>query len=515
MSQTIISDHNGELVLEQNSHGARFVVTLPASRSQPTKGAPDKDLRSESWMEAKATILLVDDDRAMTSMIAEVLEAEGYSVLTANSGNEALALIRQAPPELVISDLRMSGMNGHQLQSEIKRLCPDLPVVIITAFGSIETAVESMRRGAFDFITKPFTNNELIIVVSRALEDRQLRQELRRLRGELARSYGLEKIIAASPKMMELLEIVQRIADSPASVLLTGESGTGKDLVAHALHFHSRRAAAPFVPINCAAIPDNLLESELFGHLRGAFTDARVNKTGLFQAANGGTLFLDEIGEMPVALQAKLLTVIESKRVRPLGATAEIAVDFRVVAATNSDLEAAIAAGRFRADLYYRLSAIVLHLPPLRERHEDIPLLVKHFLARAAAEANRPVPEIASEASERLLQYPWPGNIRELQNAVQRAFILCRGNRIERTDLPAKVAGSEAADLTTEEALSRRLTLDELEREYIRNVLGVGRGQQERGGAILGIDRKTLYRKLEDHEPSIQVGPLGTAAQRR
>ena len=464
-------------------------------------------------MEAKATILVVDDDRAMTGTLAEVLEAEGYTVLTANSGNEALALIRQAPPELVISDLRMSGMNGHQLQSEIRHLCPDLPVVIITAFGSIETAVESMKRGAFDFITKPFTNNELAIVVGRALEDRQLRQELRRLRGELARTYGLENIIAASPKMMELLAIVPRIADSPASVLLTGESGTGKDLVARALHFHSRRATAPFIPINCAAIPDNLLESELFGHVRGAFTDARVNKSGLFQAANGGTLFLDEIGEMPVALQAKLLTVIESKRVRPLGATAEVAVDFRVVAATNSDLEAATAAGRFRADLYYRLSAIILHLPPLRERREDIPLLIKHFLMRAAAEASRPVPAIAPEALERLLRYAWPGNIRELQNAVQRAFILCRGNRIERTDLPAKIAGIEAGELTSDEALSRRMTLDQLEHEYIRSVLASVAGNKSEAAAILGIDRKTLYRKLEDHESGLTAelpGSRGT-----
>ncbi len=459
-------------------------------------------MKSESRSGSKDTIIVVDDERAMTSMLAEVLEAEGYSVLTANSGDEALALIRRAPPALVVSDLRMSGMNGHQLQSEIKRLCPDLPIVIITGFGSIETAVESMKRGAFDFITKPFSNNQLIVVVSRALEERQLRQEVRRLRGELARTYGVENIIATSPKMTELLEIVLRIADSPANVLLTGESGTGKDLVARALHFQSRRAAAPFVPINCAAIPDNLLESELFGHVQGAFTDARGHKAGLLQAANGGTLFLDEIGEMPVALQAKLLTVIESKRVRPLGATAEIAVDFRVVAATNSELEAATAAGRFRPDLYYRLAAIVLHLPPLRERCEDIPLLVRHFLARAAAEANRPVPEITPEASERLLRYPWPGNIRELQNAVQRAFILCRGNHIEHTDLPAKVSGTEAADLTADDALSRRLTLDQLEQEYIRRVLASVAGNKSEAAAILGIDRKTLYRKLEDHESS-------------
>ena len=314
--------------------------------------------------------------------------------------------------------------------------------------------------------------------------------------------------------MLELLEIVPRIGDSSASVLLTGESGTGKDLVARALHFHSRRATAPFVPINCAAIPDNLLESELFGHMRGAFTDARANKTGLFQAANGGTLFLDEIGEMPVALQAKLLTVIESKRVRPVGATAEIAVDFRVVAATNSELEAAIAAGRFRADLYYRLSAIVLHLPPLRERREDVLLLVKHFLARAAAEANRPVPEIAPETSERYCSYPWPGNIRELQNAVQRAFILCRGNRIERSDLPPKIAGVEVGELTPDDALSRRMTLDQLEQQYIRNVLASVAGNKSEAAAILGIDRKTLYRKLEDNEPSVAAEPLSLAQRR-
>jgi len=472
-------------------------------------------MKSESGTGSKATILVVDDERAMTSMLAEVLEAEGYSTLTANSGDQALALIRKAAPELVISDLRMTGMNGHQLQSEIKRLCPDLPVVIITGFGSIETAVESMKRGAFDFITKPFTNNQLIVVVGRALEDRQLRQEVRRLRGELARTYGLGNIIAASPPMMELLEIISRIADSPANVLLTGESGTGKDLVARALHFQSRRAAAPFVPINCAAIPDNLLESELFGHVQGAFTDARGNKTGLLQTASGGTLFLDEIGEMPLALQAKLLTVIESKRVRPLGATAEVAVDFRVVAATNSELEAATTAGRFRADLYYRLAAIVLHLPPLRERREDIPLLVKHFLARAAAEANRPVPEISPEAVERLMSYSWPGNIRELQNAVQRAFILCRGNRIERTDLPANVGGTQAADLSANDALSRRLTLGQLEQEYIRSVLASVAGNKSEAAAILGIDRKTLYRKLEDDEPPIPTGPLSSATQRR
>ena len=449
-------------------------------------------------IEPKATILIVDDDRLMASTLAEILESAGYGADTANSGEEALATIRQSRPDLVISDLKMSGMHGHQLQSEIQRICPDLPVIIITAFGSIETAVESMRRGAFDFLTKPFTNSELNIVVERALADVQLRQEVRRLRGELAQSYGLDKIISASPKMVELLDMVARIADSTASVLLTGESGTGKDLIARALHFQSRRGAGPFVPINCAALPDNLLESELFGHMRGAFTDARQNKTGLFQAADHGTLFLDEIGEMPISLQAKLLTAIESKRVRPLGATNETAVDVRVLAATNADLQKEIEAGQFRSDLYYRLSAIVLHLPSLRERREDIPLLIKHFLVRAATEAGRPLPEIEADAMDCLLHYQWPGNIRELQNAVQHAVILCRDHSITRADLPAKVLGAGATEFSPESAFARRPTLAQLEHDYIRHILASVADNKTEAASILGIDRRTLYRKLEE-----------------
>jgi DNA-binding NtrC family response regulator len=451
-------------------------------------------------IESKATILVVDDDRLMASTLAEILEDAGYAADTANSGDQALMAIRESRPDLVISDLKMSGMHGHDLQSKIQRLYPDLPVIIITAFGSIETAVESMRRGAFDFLTKPFTNSELIIVVERALADVQLRQELRRVRGELAQSYGLDRIIATSPKMVELLDKVTRIADTTASVLLTGESGTGKDLIARALHFQSRRGAAPFIPINCAALPDNLLESELFGHMRGAFTDARQNKTGLFQAADKGTLFLDEIGEMPAALQAKLLTVIESKRVRPLGATSETAVDVRVLAATNADLEKAIEAGRFRSDLYYRLSGIVLYLPPLRDRREDVPLLIKHFLARAAAEAGRPIPEITLDAMECLLQYQWPGNIRELQHAVQHAVILCRDHSITRADLPSKVTGKERSEFSLEDACTRRPTLAQLEHDYIRYILAFVADNKTEAANILGIDRRTLYRKLEDND---------------
>jgi DNA-binding NtrC family response regulator len=448
-------------------------------------------------MVQQASVMVVDDDQAMTSTLAKILGAAGYTVITAKSGDAALAIIRQDCPDLVIADLKMNGMSGHELQSEIARRSPDLPVVIITAFGSIESAVESMRRGAFDFITKPFTNGQLKLVVERALEHLELRRQVQRLRGELAHSYGVENIITACPKMEALLDMVHRIADSPAGVLLTGESGTGKDLLARALHFQGHRAEAPFIQVNCAAIPDSLLESELFGHVKGTFTDARQEKLGLFQAAHRGTLFLDEIDAMPSGLQAKLLTAIESKRVRPLGATAEVAVDVRIVSATNTDLEKAIADGNFRADLYYRLSAVILHIPPLRERREAIPFFLRHFLTRAAAENGQPLPEIAPDALERLLQYSWPGNVRELQNAVQRAVLFCRNNRISASDLPAKVGGIELTDFSTNQAFARRPTLEQLESDYIHFVLASVGGNRGEAAAILGIDRKTLYRKLE------------------
>jgi two-component system, NtrC family, response regulator HydG len=447
----------------------------------------------------QSTIMVVDDDHAMTKTLMKILAAAGYDMVAAQSADVALAIMHQRCPDLVITDLRLNGMSGDDLQAEIARRIPGVPVVIITAFGSIESAVESMRRGAFDFITKPFTNSQLKLVVERALEDRELRRGVQRLRGELARSYGVENVIIGCPQMEAVLEIVRRVADSDASVLLTGESGTGKDLLARLLHFRSHRAQAPFIHINCAAIPDNLLESELFGHLKGSFTDARQNKLGLFQAADRGTLFLDELDQMPNGLQAKLLTAIESKRVRPVGATTEVGVDVRIVAATNIDLERAMADGSFRRDLYYRLSALTLHVPPLRERREAIPYFVEAFLTRAAAENGRPVPEITSEASDRLLQYSWPGNVRELQNALQHAVLLCRNNRIFPADLPAKIGGLEFNHLSTNRHLARRRTLQELEHDYIHSVLASVGGNKGEAAAILGIDRKTLYRKLGAH----------------
>jgi len=452
--------------------------------------------------EQQASVLVVDDDPEMAEVVCDVLREAGYEATGVSRGAEALAIVKRECPDVLISDLRMSGLSGHQLQLELKRVAPNLPVIIITAFGSIQTAVESMKLGAFDYITKPFSNDELLLVVARALEARSLRQEVRRLRGELARSYGLPNIIATNPQMVAVLEMLKQIADSPASVLLTGESGTGKDLLARALHFESSRREGPFVPINCAALPEALIESELFGHVRGAFTDARQSKLGLFAAARGGTLFLDEIGEMPVALQAKLLRVIEDKQIRPIGATEETSVDVRVVAATNADLERLLQEGRFRSDLYYRLAALTLAVPPLRNRPEDLPLLLKHFLSRASAEAGKTAPEVEPEAMACLMHYRWPGNVRELHNVIQTAVLLCAGSRLTVKDLPPRVAGTTTSPgLTIADAVDRRLSLDRLEREYVRAILGSVNGNKREAATILQIDRKTLYRKLEEPEP--------------
>jgi two-component system response regulator HydG len=441
---------------------------------------------------------VVEDYHAMADVLCDVLRAAGYRVLSAGSGMEALECVRREEPDLLISDLRMAEMGGHQLQTELKRMAPSLPVIIITAFGSIESAVESMKLGAVDYITKPFGNDQLLLVVSRALENRQLRQEVARLRSELTQSYGLPNVITASPKMSAVLEMIEQVAESGCTVLICGESGTGKDLRARTLHFSSARRDAPFIPINCAAIPENLIESELFGYIKGAFTDARQGKTGLFVAAHQGTLFLDEISEMPLALQPKLLRTIEDKQVRPLGATDEIPVDVRIVAATNSDLEKTVAAGKFRSDLYYRLATITIAVPPLRERPEDIPLLVKHSIVRASAEAGKPMPKVEPEAMACMVRYRWPGNVRELRSVVHRGVILCRGGALKVRDLPARVVdGSPGSAKILEDALEQRLSLERFESEYVRAVLESVNGNKAEAAKILQIDRKTLYRKLE------------------
>jgi DNA-binding NtrC family response regulator len=354
-----------------------------------------------------------------------------------------------------------------------------------------------MRLGAFYYLTKPFKSADLLLLVARALEDKHLRTEIRRLQHEVEAHYHFDRIIGKSPAMQRVFALVDRLKDSHVNVLVTGESGTGKELIARTLHYHSSRKQGPFVPVNCAALPEPLLESELFGYRRGAFTDARTDKPGLFVAAHNGTLFLDEVGELPLPLQAKLLRVLEDKEVRPLGATRGQTVNVRLITATNRDLRRAIADRAFREDLFYRLNVVDIHLPPLRERPEDLPLLLQHFLERSAhaARARR----VSAEAVRLLLQYPWPGNVREFENTLERALVLCQGEEITLADLPPHLTGSMAPLGGLQEALVRRCTLADLERHYILLALEWTQGKRTDAAELLGIDRKTLYRKLVEY----------------
>jgi two-component system response regulator HydG len=372
-------------------------------------------------------------------------------------------------------------------------------VVMITAFGSIETAIRAVKLGAYDYITKPFEIEELMLVADKALGERALRSKVARLQREVEDKFGLGSIIAKSQSMRDVVSLVQRIAASTASVLITGESGTGKELIARAIHYNSTRAAGPFVGVNLAAVPEGLIESELFGHKKGAFTDARADKPGLFVEADAGTIFLDEIGELALPLQAKLLRVLQEHEVRPLGATKNMRVDVRVVAATNKNLEAMLADGSFREDLYYRLNVIHLDLPPLRSRPEDIVPLAEHILANLGAKQTPPRRmRLSPEAQHLLLAYHWPGNVRELMNVLERGVALCQGELIADDDLPSHVRERRPADFLGA-AVARRMTLAELEREFIERVLEDEAGNKTRAAQRLGLDRKTLYRKLDEY----------------
>lgn len=443
-------------------------------------------------------ILVVEDDPEMCRFLAELLTEEGHTVETAYDGPSALEQVKHAGFDITITDLMMPGMKGTELVQQLKGMDPDTLVIVITAFGSIESAVELMRAGAFTYLTKPFRTDEILLNVSRALEQRGLRRELQRLRKEVQVHYGLENIVGKSAKMQDLFDMVKHIKDLPANVLISSESGTGKELVARAIHYNSIRARHPFVPVNCAAIPETLLESELFGYIRGAFTDAKKDRRGLFQEADGGTLFLDEISEIPLNLQAKLLRVIEDKEVRPLGATRAERVDARILAATNQNLEELVRQGRFRHDLFYRLNVIGLQICPLRERTEDIPLLVEHFIRKFAVNAKRKIAGITTEALNALLSYPWPGNVRELEHVIERSVLLGKEETITTNDLPPHLLDEKNKQVLLDDAVSHRYTLRELEQAYTSKVLEETNGNKTEAAAILGIDRTTLYRKLEE-----------------
>ncbi|MBI5489590.1 MAG: sigma-54-dependent Fis family transcriptional regulator [Deltaproteobacteria bacterium] len=451
-----------------------------------------------------ASVLLVDDDRPFCESLAEGLTRRGFDAAWCGSGPEALALLESRDFDVVLTDLSMHGMTGLELCGRVAAARPDVPVVVLTAFGSLESAVGAIRAGAYDFISKPVDVDSLSLTLERARQHRALREELRRLRRIAGESRAFEELLGASPAMNVVYDLIERVADAEVSVVVTGESGTGKELVAHALHRRSRRRGGPFVAVNCSAIPTSLIESQLFGHVRGAFTDAREDRPGLFVQANRGSLFLDEIADLPLQVQPKLLRALQERCVRPVGGAVEVPFDARVIAATNHDIELAVDEHRFRQDLYYRLNVVHLEVPPLRARSGDVLLLAQHFLEKAAGRAERRVVGFTAGAAERLLAYAWPGNVRELQNCVERAVALARYDQVTVDDLPEKirsyrsphvvVAGDDPSDLPP---------LEEVERRYIHRVLESAGGNRTRAAGILGLGRKTLYRRLLHYaEPS-------------
>ena len=444
-----------------------------------------------------ARVLLIDDDRALCDTLQVGLARRGYVVNALTSANEALAALETDDVDVVVTDLQMREMGGIELCTRIAAR-RDLPVIVLTAFGSLDAAVLAIRAGAYDFLSKPIELDALAIAVERAAVHKRLRDEVKQLRSEAKATRHFEELVGQSPAMRAVYDLVERVADSDASVLITGESGTGKEVVARALHRHGRRREHPFVAINCAAMPESLLESELFGHVKGAFTDARAAHAGLFVQAHGGTLFLDEIGDMPLALQPKLLRALQERKVRPIGGTSEVAIDVRVVTATNRDLESAIDERRFREDLYFRVNVIRLALPPLRARTGDILLLAQHFLQQLATRAGKAVSGISPQAAAKLLGYSWPGNVRELQNCLEHAVALTRFDEIAVEDLPERVRSPRSAHvLVASDDPSDLVSLEEIERRYVARVIQATAGNKTAAARILGIERKRLYRMLE------------------
>jgi DNA-binding NtrC family response regulator len=445
-----------------------------------------------------ARILIAEDDADLRDLLQDDLEDAGYETVAAVDGRAALAHIARGQEtfDLLLTDMNMPGLTGAELLTAMREKRPEAPVIVITAFGTVEQAVEMVRAGAFNYLTKPFDSDELLRTVGAALERSEPQRQQARLRREMPAAPA--RIVGASRPMQELFKLIARAARSTSTVLVTGESGTGKELVARSIHELSERRGA-FVPVNCAAIPVELIESELFGHTGQAFTGAKQVRAGLFEAAEGGTLFLDEVGELPAAVQPKLLRVLQEGTVRRVGADRERAVNVRLVAATNRDLEKEVGEGRFREDLFWRLNVIHLHIPPLRERPFDIPLLVEHFLNKFAEAANQPPLNVTPQALAVLTAYAWPGNARELENALERAAALADGALLTPDDLPQRVLANRKTGNLLARAREQRMTVHELEREYIVETLRLTGGNKSRAAAILGLDRRTLHRKLDEY----------------
>jgi DNA-binding NtrC family response regulator len=451
---------------------------------------------------ARARLLVADDEPPQREMLSRILERAGFDVETAADGNDALARLDGACFDLLLTDQRMPHLDGLALLAEAQRRAPRMPVVLMTAYGSVSTAVEAMKRGAADYLTKPFEKDELLLVIEKVLRQRRLEDEVVSLHGVLKDRTSLRNIVGVSAAMQAVFSLIERVAFADVPVLVTGESGTGKELVARAIHQLGRRAAGPFVALNCGAVPETLLESEFFGHERGAFTGAVRAHAGRFEQAEGGTLFLDEIGTMRFDLQAKLLRAIQEREVQRLGSTQSRSVDVRILAATGEDLEEAIRRRTFREDLYYRLNVVPIHLPPLRERREDVPLLAEHFLRAAAAKFSREAPRLSAAVLERLQDHAWPGNVRELENCMERMLILSRGSELTLADLPpgmrdGAIAGADGAGGF--ELPAQGVRLSDLERELIRQALRRSRGQLRPAARLLGISYKTLQYRIRKH----------------
>jgi len=447
-------------------------------------------------------VLVAEDEDLMRAILARLIEDAGYRVAAAGSAEEALEIFAGADVAVTLTDIRMSGMDGLALLDRIKDSNAEALVIVTTAYSSVDSAVAALRKGAYDYITKPFVNEDLLQTIRNALRQRQLFSENRALRRELERRYSFNDIIGTSEALQSVFRSVEKVSGTNTNILIQGESGTGKELIARAIHHHSSRADHPFIAINCGALPETLLESELFGHTKGAFTGAVTNKPGLFRSATGGTIFLDEIGEISPAMQVRLLRAVEEHEVTPVGSSAPVAFDARILSATNRDLETEVAANRFREDLFYRLNVIEIHLPPLRERREDIPLLVRHFIQSIARAQQQNEKSIAPEASSALINYNWPGNVRELQNSIERAFTLSN-EQIDLASLPPRirdVAAALAGHAPLRDPEGLRPTLAEIERRYIFETMASVNQDKTSAANILGIDLSTLYRKLKRYD---------------
>ena len=446
----------------------------------------------------KGHVLIIEDDRDMCEMLDTGLSRRGFTTRSFLTGRAGIEAVENEVVDVLLTDINLPDINGIEVCRQVAAQWPEVPTVMMTAFGSLDTAIEAIRAGAYDFITKPLDMDLLSLTLERAVDHKNLKCQVRILSEKIERSHAFPGLIGESPIMREFFSRLQRIADAETSVLITGESGTGKEIMARALHEYSRRRDKPFVAINCSALPENLLESELFGHVKGAFTNAWQDRVGLLLEAGGGTLFLDEIGDIPLSLQPKLLRALEERRVRPIGGNKEKSFDARVLAATNVDIEAAVAEGRFREDLYYRINVIKVDIPPLRRRGTDILLLADKFIGDAADKLNKKVTGLADSTVKRLLGYEWPGNVRELRNAMEHGVVMTLFEKIVPEDLPQKIQDHDGRTLFWETAVPAELiSLEEMIQRYIAYILKTTKGNQTLASEILRIDRKTLYRRLQ------------------